>query len=215
MSPASFRNERNFRARRPKTAHVAVRRAWREAELANVIQRDDPIWISSFPRVAKCMPESSRQGMKNGMSLVLAREMSRPFLDREAVMKACAPTGGIGALFTTGRLPAIRPCLSDRTAGEPGPRPETLRRIRRVIRVPTGRRPRTATIQRHGAAVPGSAETAGPGMVFGLECELPGHFFKFGHFVDGGRKTPPLFMQFVPGIRGGAETQDRSLPWGR
>ena len=53
-----FRNERNIVARRPKTAQVAVKRAWHEAEHANVHQRDDPTWISSFPRVAKLIPES-------------------------------------------------------------------------------------------------------------------------------------------------------------
>ena len=56
-----FRNERNIVARRPKTAQVAVKRAWHEAEHANVHQRDVPTWISSFPRVAKLIPESSKQ----------------------------------------------------------------------------------------------------------------------------------------------------------
>lgn len=71
MSPASFRNERNFRTRRPKTAHVAVRRAWREAELANVIQRDDPIWISSFPRVAKSLPRNVTAPRPEGRGFLL------------------------------------------------------------------------------------------------------------------------------------------------
>ena len=44
-----FRNERNFRTRHPKTAQVAVNRAWREAQHANVSQRDDLAWIWSLP----------------------------------------------------------------------------------------------------------------------------------------------------------------------
>ncbi|MXY34175.1 MAG: hypothetical protein F4Y60_08830 [Boseongicola sp. SB0664_bin_43] len=60
-----FRNERNIVARRPKTAQVAVKRAWHEAEHANVHQRDDPTWISSFPRVAPLIPESSKQSKNN------------------------------------------------------------------------------------------------------------------------------------------------------
>ena len=61
----SFRNERNIVARRPKTAQVAAKRAWHEAEHANVHQRDDPTWISSFPRVAKSMPDSWKQRKNN------------------------------------------------------------------------------------------------------------------------------------------------------
>ncbi|MYA89393.1 MAG: hypothetical protein F4X97_13260 [Boseongicola sp. SB0662_bin_57] len=56
-----IRNERNIYARCLKTAQVAVKRAWHEAEHANVNQRDDPTWISSFPRVAGSMPGSSKQ----------------------------------------------------------------------------------------------------------------------------------------------------------
>ncbi|MYA89593.1 MAG: hypothetical protein F4X97_14290 [Boseongicola sp. SB0662_bin_57] len=37
-----FRNENNFRAHRPKTAQVAVKRAWHETERAIVSQRNDP-----------------------------------------------------------------------------------------------------------------------------------------------------------------------------
>ncbi|MYG27447.1 MAG: hypothetical protein F4213_15715 [Boseongicola sp. SB0677_bin_26] len=47
-----FRNERNFRARRPQIGPSCRETAWHEARNANVNQRDDPTWISSFPRVA-------------------------------------------------------------------------------------------------------------------------------------------------------------------
>ena len=57
----SLRNERSFRTGRPKTVQFAVKLAWHEAQHANVTQRDDPPWISSFFRAAKCMPQSLEQ----------------------------------------------------------------------------------------------------------------------------------------------------------
>ena len=77
--------ERNFRARRPITAQLAEKRAWHGAEHANINQRDDPTWISSLPRVKKCTPESLKQSKKKCIFSVLAREMLRLLLDREAV----------------------------------------------------------------------------------------------------------------------------------
>ena len=59
-----FRNERNFCTRRPRTAQVAVNRVWREAQHANVNQRDDLTWISSCSRIATCIPESLEQSKK-------------------------------------------------------------------------------------------------------------------------------------------------------
>ena len=60
-SLCKIRNESNFRTRHRKTAQIAVKRAWHEAGHANVNQRDDPTWISSFSRVAASIPDSLEQ----------------------------------------------------------------------------------------------------------------------------------------------------------
>ena len=66
-----FRNERNIYACRPKEAQVAVIRAWHEAEHAIVNQRDDPTWISSFPRVAKSLPRNVTAPRPEGRGFLL------------------------------------------------------------------------------------------------------------------------------------------------
>ncbi len=97
----------HFCARRPKAPKVAENHAWHEAEHAIVQQREDPTWISSFPRVAKRMPNSSKQDEKRSMSLGPSRETLRLFLDRKP---AALPE-------ETGRL--LR-------ASSPGPTPNDL-----------------------------------------------------------------------------------------
>ena len=46
-----FRNEGTFRTRCLKAAQVAVIRARHDTCYADIDQRDDPTWISSFSRV--------------------------------------------------------------------------------------------------------------------------------------------------------------------
>ncbi|MYA87054.1 MAG: hypothetical protein F4X97_01120 [Boseongicola sp. SB0662_bin_57] len=187
-----------------------------------------------------------------------------------SVMRATATNGGICASVTSGHLPVIPVEVENASydvaeAGTLDPRSDTSRRFPRVIKAPTGRRPRIATSEWLGATMPDSAEAASlgtgsmklgivpplervsewksgwssgflakvrdfmlpatfattecakrqpghpDGMHFGLERDLPGRFFKFGHFVDWCRTRSPIFIQFVQGVHGCADTQARSM----
>ena len=103
----SIRSERNFRTRRPKAAQVAVTPAWQEAQHANVTQRDNPTWISSFPRAATCLPETLEQRKNKSSCEAISCQMLRSLLDQDAVQSPVEMRRS--EIFLHPRYPLIRP----------------------------------------------------------------------------------------------------------